>query len=144
MKPQSAKAKGRRLQQQIMHDLLSLFPHLADDDIRSTSMGAGGEDIQLSTAARRVLPYTFEAKNQVRVNIWSAIEQAHKNNPSPAHTPIVIFKKNGERPYVAFEWAHFLQLIKNPSHDEICKTTKKEQLIRVGLHLKMQVLVQMK
>ena len=110
MKPQSAKAKGRRLQQMVMNGLLGIFPHLSADDIRSTSMGAGGEDILLSPAARRVLPYTFEAKNQERVSIWTAIEQARKNNPC-AHTPVVVFKKNGEQPHVALPWSHFLQML---------------------------------
>ena len=45
MRPQSAKAKGRRLQQIVCQDLLELFPSLEADDIRSTSMGCNGEDI---------------------------------------------------------------------------------------------------
>ena len=34
MKPQSAKSKGRRLQQQVVSDLLEVFAHLSEDDIR--------------------------------------------------------------------------------------------------------------
>jgi hypothetical protein len=113
MKPQSAKAKGRRLQQQVVGDLLLAFPHLSEDDIRSTSMGASGEDIQMSTAARQSIPFSFEAKNQERVNIWSSIEQARSNTPSAA-TPAVIFKKNNEQPHVVIPWKSFIELI-NPS-----------------------------
>ncbi len=55
MKPSSAKAKGRKFQQDIRDMMLDLAPSLEKDDIRSTSMGAGGEDLQLSPAARKIL-----------------------------------------------------------------------------------------
>lgn len=40
MKPQSAKAKGRRLQQQVAAAVLENYRELTEDDVRSTSMGA--------------------------------------------------------------------------------------------------------
>lgn len=110
MRPQSCKAKGRRLQQTIVSDLLERFPHLGDDDVRSTSMGAHGEDVQLSPAARRVIPYSFEAKNQERMNIWSAIEQSEANKPTGTHS-VIVFKKNGQPAYAAVKWTHFVNLI---------------------------------
>ena len=113
MKPQSAKAKGRRLQQQIASDLLERFPALTADDVRSTSMGAGGEDVQLSSAARRLIPYSFEAKNQEKLNFWAAIEQARANTPANA-TYAVVFKKNKEKPHIIVPWSHFADLIASP------------------------------
>ena len=66
MRPSSAKAKGRRLQQQIVSDLFKVFPELSEGDLRSTSMGAGGEDIQASPFARSAInSFSIEAKNQV-------------------------------------------------------------------------------
>lgn len=129
MKPQSAKAKGRRLQQQIVQDLLELFPHLGEDDVRSTSMGAGGEDIQLSASARRSIPYSIEAKNQERVNVWNAMEQCRTNAPKDSE-PIVVFKKNGEKPHVLVSWSHFKGMIggcvgKTPD-------TRRESLIAIA------------
>ena len=50
MKTSSAKAKGRRLQQKVRDLLLETFTELEPDDIRSTSMGVSGEDLQLSPA----------------------------------------------------------------------------------------------
>ena len=44
MKPQSAKAKGRRLQQQF-RELLIEELGIHPEDIESRSMGAGGEDL---------------------------------------------------------------------------------------------------
>lgn len=111
MRPQSAKAKGRRLQQLVVSDLLSLFEHLTEDDIRSTSMGASGEDIQMSPLARQSIPFSIEAKNQERVNVWASIEQARSNCPKDI-TPIVVMKKNGEQPQVVIPWRKFLNLLK--------------------------------
>tara|TARA_B110000008_G_C16828138_1_gene507392 strand:- start:239 stop:655 length:417 start_codon:yes stop_codon:yes gene_type:complete len=127
MKPQSAKAKGRRLQQQVVNDLLTVFPHLSQEDIRSTSMGAGGEDILLSHAARKSIPFSFEAKNQERVNIWSSIEQAKTNCPDGID-PAVVFKKNNENPHVVLSWKTFLKLL-NPDSD-IAKN--KEELHEIS------------
>lgn len=109
MKVQSCKAKGRRLQQTIVKDLLSVFPSLNEDDIRSTSMGANGEDVLLSSAAKKEFPYSVEAKNQERLNIWSAIEQAKAN--SNGLTPIVVMKRNNEVPHVVMNWKSFLELV---------------------------------
>ena len=58
MKPQSAKAKGRNLQKWVRDLLLENFPTLEADDVRSTSMGAGGEDVQLSPAARKLFKFS--------------------------------------------------------------------------------------
>lgn len=130
MKPQSAKAKGRRLQQQIVQDLLEVFPHLGEDDVRSTSMGAGGEDIQLSASARRSIPYSIEAKNQERVNVWSAMEQCRANAPKESE-PIVVFKKNGEKPHVLVSWSHFKSMITGGGMgDKI--DTRRDSLIAIA------------
>ena len=51
MRPQSAKAKGRRLQQEfrkLLIEKLGIHP----EDIESRSMGAGGEDLIMARAAR--------------------------------------------------------------------------------------------
>ena len=119
MKVQSAKAKGRRLQQQIARDILTLYPDLHEDDVRSTSMGAQGEDILLSEAARKKFPYSVEAKNQERLNIWAAVEQGEKN--AKGFVPLTIFKKNNTKPYVALPWEHFLKLV-SPNIDNSTET----------------------
>ena len=48
----AAKAKGRTGQNEIRDKLLETFPEFEEDDIKSTTMGDTGEDIQLSPAAR--------------------------------------------------------------------------------------------
>jgi hypothetical protein len=109
MRPQSAKAKGRRFQQEIRDWILKLFPSLHPDDVRSTSMGAPGEDIQLSHAARTAFPYSIECKCVERLNIWEAIAQAKEN--AGDHTPLVAFKRNNHEAWVAIPADKFGELI---------------------------------
>ena len=49
MKTQSAKAKGRRLQQWVRDQLIEQLD-VHPEDIESRSMGAGGEDLIMSRA----------------------------------------------------------------------------------------------
>ena len=60
MKTRSAKNKGKRLQNSVRDILLETFTQLEEDDIKSTTMGESGEDIQLSPAARKLIPYAIE------------------------------------------------------------------------------------
>ena len=110
MKTQSAKAKGRRLQQEVRALLVESFHQLLPDDIRSTGMGQSGEDIQLSPLARQHIPFSFECKNQEKLNIWQAINQAEDN--AGGHDPAVVFKRNRTKTYVAIPFDTFVDLIK--------------------------------
>ena len=110
MKPSSAKAKGRRLQQEVAESILRAFPDLRPDDVRSTSMGAGGEDVQLSTQARALLPLSIEAKNQERVAVWAALEQASKNAPVGS-TPCLVIRKNRQVAHAVVPWEYLLSLL---------------------------------
>lgn len=115
MKTQSAKAKGRRLQQLVVSKLLERFPELSEDDIRSTSMGAQGEDVQLSARARENIPFSFECKNQERLNVWEAIEQSKSN--CKGYTPLVVMKKNKSEPHVILSLDDFLKVISKGKHN---------------------------
>ena len=77
------KAKGRRLQQWVRARILAAFPKL-HNDVRSTSLGASGEDILLSKAARNVFPYSFECKSLAKVAAYKHLDQAVKNCPEGA------------------------------------------------------------
>ena len=116
MRPQSAKAKGRRHQQLIVQSILSTFVELSEDDVRSRSMGAAGEDIMLSAAARRLLNFSFEAKNVERLNVWDAFRQAEANAEAPA-CPAVVMKKNHTPPLCVLRWSDFLALARRASRD---------------------------
>lgn len=110
MRPQSAKAKGRRLQQHVRDKLLEAAPQLQPDDIRSTSMGAPGEDLLLSPTAREVYPFAIECKAQEALSIWAALAQAESN--AAGYTPLLAFKRNRSQTYVALEFEAFLKLLR--------------------------------
>ena len=110
MKTSSKKAKGRKLQDFVRDKLRGLFTNLEEDDIKSAIMGESGEDIKLSPAAKKVIPYSFECKNQERLNIWSSLEQAEENCED--RTPVLIFKRNRSKTYVAIDVDSFFNLIK--------------------------------
>ena len=109
MKTRSAKAKGRRLQNKIRDLLLEEFKELEPDDIRTAIMGETGEDIKLSPAARKQIPYSFECKNQEKLNILESLKQAEEN--SGDYPPILVFKRNRSKTYVTLELEEFLKLI---------------------------------
>ena len=110
MKTRSAKNKGKRLQNQIRDQLLENFKQLEPDDIKSTTMGESGEDIQLSPAARKLIPYAIECKNQEKLNIWESLKQAESN--SEKVKPVLIFKRNRSKTYAVLEIQDFIDLIK--------------------------------
>jgi hypothetical protein len=108
MKTSSAKAKGRNLQKLVVDLILKTFPVLEPDDVVSTSMGAGGEDIKLSPAARKILPLSIECKNQEKLNLYSAWEQTKAN--AKGFSPVLVIKKNRTEPLVVITLDHFLSL----------------------------------
>ena len=112
MRPHSAKAKGCRFQQYCRDILLRAAESLEPDDIRSTSMGAGGEDILLSPAARKIYPYSIECKNVEKLNIWEAIKQAISN--CGKYIPVVIFKRNNHEAWIAMPLDRFMEI----QHDQ--------------------------
>ena len=110
MKSRSAKNKGKRLQNKVRDLLQEAYKgRLEPDDIKSQIMGMSGEDIVLSPAARRLIPYSFECKNQEALNIWSSLEQAETN--AGDYDPVLIFKRNRTKTYAVINIEKFIELI---------------------------------
>ena len=106
----TSKAKGRRLQNYVRDSLRKLFSScLEEDDIKSQTMGMTGEDIVLSPAAQKVIPYSFECKNKERLDLWASLEQAEDN--ANGRAPVLIFKRNRSKIYVVLEYDKFLEFI---------------------------------
>ena len=112
MKTQSAKAKGRRLQQWF-RDLLIEKLNIPPEDIESRSMGAGGEDLIMARAAREKFPYSVECKNQEKINLWESYNQAQQNSKN--HEPVVILKRNNSKPLILVDAEYFVKLHQNVS-----------------------------
>jgi hypothetical protein len=110
LRTSSAKAKGRRLCQQTKEMLLEMAPDLKSDDIRITSSGAPGEDLQMSPAARLVYPISIECKNTEKTSPWEWYEQAKEN--AGDHKPAVVFSRNHAEPMILLSLKDFLWLVR--------------------------------
>jgi len=113
MKIKSAKAKGRNLQNLVRDKLRSIFVGkvLEEDDIKSQTMGMGGEDIVLSPSAKKVIPYSFECKNTERLNLWKSLEQCESNCED--REPVLVIKRNRSDVYAVVKFDNFLKSIKD-------------------------------
>ena len=111
----SAKAKGRRLQQWVRDLILDLFPTLQEDDVKSTSMGAGGEDVQLSPAARRLLPITIECKNKKAFAVYRDYDQATNHSCKSNGEPVLVIKGDRRKPLVVVDATHYFRLLREVS-----------------------------
>ena len=109
MKTQSAKAKGRKLQQWVRDQLIEQLD-VHPEDIESRSMGAGGEDLIMARAARQKFPFSIECKNVEKLNVWEAYEQASSNCND--YEPVVVMKKNQKKPLVVIDADYFISLVK--------------------------------
>ena len=110
MKPRSAKAKGKRLQNKVTQLLQEKYSSILEaGDFKSTTMGEHGMDVQLSPSARKKFPFAVEGKNQEALNIWKSLEQAENN--CEGLTPLLIFKRNKSKIYAALEIEDFLNLL---------------------------------
>jgi hypothetical protein len=105
MTPASGKAKGRWLQNWIVQLILERFQSLDPDDVTSRSMGCNGEDVLMSSKARAKFPFSIEAKNAEKHNVFKAYGQACANCGDD-HEPLLIIKKNRSQPLavVSAEW----------------------------------------
>ena len=110
MKPSSAKAKGRALQDWTRKRLMEELD-IHEDDIKTAVMGESGEDIKMARAAREKFPFSIECKNTERLNVYEAYEQACEN--SGDYEPLVVMKKNRKKPLVVIDAEAFINLIKS-------------------------------
>jgi hypothetical protein len=111
MKTSSCKAKGRTLQNLLRVKLLQTFPQLEPDDCLTSIMGESGTDIKLSPAGKKIIPYSFECKNQEKLSLYKALQQA-EDNTKPNTEPVLVFKRNRSKTYAVVELDTFLALIK--------------------------------
>tara|TARA_B100000900_G_C20601162_1_gene725661 strand:+ start:4042 stop:4320 length:279 start_codon:yes stop_codon:yes gene_type:complete len=87
-----------------------LVEHLSADqeDIESRPMGSQGEDVIMGKQTRQIFPYSIECKNQEKMNVWDAYDQATEN--CKGYEPIVVMKKNRRKPLVVIDAEEFLKL----------------------------------
>ena len=107
----AAKAKGRGGQNEIRDKLLETFPEFEPDDIKSTTMGDTGEDIQLSPAARKKMPITIEVKRRKSgmKMAYDYIEQSRKHGKGE---PVVFFRADRKEWITMVSLDHYMELLK--------------------------------
>jgi hypothetical protein len=107
----SRKSKGRKLQNYIRDIFRSIFKEQLElEDIESRQMGGAGTDIVLTPAAKKIIPFDIECKNQEKFNLNSAMKQA-VDNAKPDRIPLVVFTKNKDNIYVSLTLNDLLKLL---------------------------------
>lgn len=122
MLPSSCKQKGRLHQQWCRDKVLYHNPELKQEDVRSTSMGCGGEDVQLSTAARVMFPYQIECKSKATYSVYKDYAQACEHGDCE---PLLLIKANHKKPLAIIDAEHFISLVRT-LHDLLKELALRE------------------
>lgn len=72
-------------------------------------MGAGGEDVQLSPAARKLVPFQIECKNKGEIAVVGWYQQAKEHGD---HEPLLVIKQDHEEPLVVVDAKLFFNLLR--------------------------------
>ncbi len=118
IKPSSAKAKGRALQQWVCAKISELLkiPWGKDEMIASREMGQPGADVRLVGEARKRFPFSIECKWQESWSVPSWIKQAQANQAEGTDW-LLICKKNRMAPVVIMDAERFFELLKEGQKD---------------------------
>lgn len=113
--PATRKAKGRKLQQDVVKSILLKFSGLTDRDVVSVPMGVSSEDIRLSEAAFKQFPFAVECKNTERLDLWKSIKQTEAQKR--IGTPLLVFKRNRSDTYCCLKFSDLLDLLKGTDNE---------------------------
>jgi hypothetical protein len=108
----AAKAKGRGGQNEIRDMLLKTFPEFEPDDIKSTTMGDTGEDIQLSPAARKKMPISIEVKRR-KSGMKTAYDYLQQAGNHGKGEPVVFFRADRQPWITMISVEHYMELLRN-------------------------------
>jgi len=113
----SRKMKGRLLQQLVRDKIIQMLKPwgILPEDVKSTSMGVSGTDIQLSPLAKSFLPVSTECKSHKSMAIYKLYEQA-KTAAKTDEEPLLVVKANHKKPlavvdldyYIKLEWSRIM------------------------------------
>ena len=120
MRTSSAKAKGRRLQDWVRAQVVSLLGLPEDTDlVRTAIMGESGADVQVSSHLRGSFPFSIECKNQEKYKtLYNNYDQAKSHDE--LLEPLLFIKMNHRPPLVVmdatefFNWMESLHENPNP------------------------------
>jgi hypothetical protein len=110
MKTASAKAKGRKLQQEVRDYLRFIVKQhgLEDADVESRGMGQAGVDVILSPAAKKLLhTLEIECKNCEKLNVHQIFSE-HYEKYRMTGIPLLVHSKNRSKTLVTMTLNTFL------------------------------------
>lgn len=128
MTVKAKKQKGRKLQQDTCAAFLTVGSKrgLLKDDIKSTSMGVAGRDVQFSPAAVAALgDWAVECKRQEALNVTSVFWQHWQKykKATPQAVPVLVHRKSHTAPLITMTLEDFVTLldrsINGPQQEEI-------------------------
>ena len=120
MKAQSAKAKGRRLQQWVRDQILDLFPSLTLRDVKSTPMGTQGEDVLLSEEGFKRVPFHIGCKSRKKFSVYE-----HYDQPKTLDQVLLIIKQDYREPLALMDARLLLEILKE--HYDLKATIVQEK-----------------
>jgi len=111
MKPRSAKAKGRTLQNWVGKKVAEVTgrPFGKDQEIEGREMGQAGNDLKLYGKALELFPFSVECQNAETWNVNAKIKQV-KSNLKEGTDWLCFFKRNKEKPIVILSAESFFSL----------------------------------
>jgi len=116
IKVQSAKAKGRNLQQLVCKKISELtgIAWGSEDDklIQSRPMGQTGTDVILRGDALYYFPFSVECKSTESWALPATIRQIKRNQVSGTDWLVVLKKKEFQRPVVVLDMDVFFKILK--------------------------------
>lgn len=114
IKPGSAKAKGRALQQWMCQKISELTGERwgRDCPIESRPMGQAGPDVRLERHVLEEFPFTVECKWQERWSVTDWIEQARRNQVEGTDW-LLIMRRSRMRPVIVMDAERFFELIES-------------------------------
>jgi len=125
---QSAKAKGRRLQQWVCEQISHVTGYDwgssgEDCPIESRPMGQNGTDVRMESHVLKLFPFSVECKWQETWSIPAWIKQA-KTNTLPNTDWLLVIKKNNVEELVVMDAKLFFDMIGKKARVNFVKRTK--------------------
>lgn len=103
----NSQRKGKRFEREVAKYIAKKFNLKCRRTPQSGGLEIKGDIISLSGIPAR---YHWEIKNQEKLNIWKALEQAESDCQTPK-IPVVVFKRNYSRNYLVVEFEEFINLL---------------------------------
>jgi len=111
MKPKSAKAKGRRLQQHIRDLIIQVFNY-DPELVKCAIMGEKGVDVMaLNTVLADPLHVAFEAKAVESFSLPACWKQAETNARAVGRRPVLVTRRNNSEALAVVTLEHLLTLM---------------------------------